>query len=463
MSKTLRQILAAVVLVAGIGAAISAGAQNSPGPKVAHFTLPNGLEVVVVPDRRAPIVTHMIWYKVGSADEQAGKSGIAHFLEHLMFKGTQKNPAGFFSQVISDVGGRENAFTSSDYTAYFQRVPREHLARMMELEADRMNGLVLTDQVVLPERDVVLEEHNSRVANSPRARLSEQLDAALFLNHPYGRPVIGWRPEIEKLNRQDALEFYRRFYGPNNAIVVVAGDVDAEQVRVLAQNTYGKIARRSEFGPRVRPQEPPPVAARTVTLSDPRVEQATFQRVYLVPSVTTAKRGESEALEVLANIIGGGASSRLYRKLVVEKGLAVSAGASYQGATLDATRFGVYGAPQPGTTLVQLEEAVDTVIAEFIDKGISAEELERIKTQLIADSIYAQDNQSTLARWYGGALATGMTVDSVRTWPDRIKAVTADAVRDAARQWLDKRRSVTGYLIKDTPSTDKTPREEKRS
>ncbi len=436
----------------------SSGAQSTSGPKIAHFTLSNGLELVVVPDRRAPIVTHMIWYKVGAADEQAGKSGIAHFLEHLMFKGTEKNPAGYFSQVINDVGGRENAFTSSDYTAYFQRVPREQLAKMMELEADRMNGLVLTDAVVLPERDVVLEEYNSRVANSPRARLSEQIEASLFLNHPYGRPVIGWRQEIEKLNREDALAFYRRFYGPNNAIVVVAGDVEADAVRALAQNTYGKIARRFEVTARVRPQEPPPAAARSVTLSDPRVEQPTLQRVYLVPSVTTAKRGESEALEVLATILGGGASSWLYRTLVVEKGLAVSAGASYQGTTLDATRFGIYCATQQGTSLAQLEEAMDAVVAELIDKGIGAEELERTKTRLIAESVYAQDSQSTLARWYGGALATGMTVDSVRTWPERIRTVTADAVRDAARQWLDKRRSVTGYLIKDT-----APREEKRS
>ncbi len=459
MPKILKQAFAALLLifVAPI-LATSSGAQSSSGPKVAHFTLANGLELVVVPDRRAPIVTHMIWYKVGAADEQAGKSGIAHFLEHLMFKGTKKHPAGYFSQMIADAGGRENAFTSSDYTAYFQRVPREQLAKIMQLEADRMTGLVLTDDVVLPERDVVLEEYNSRVANSPRARLAEQIEAALFLNHPYGRPVIGWRQEIEKLNREDALAFYRRFYGPNNAIVVVAGDVEADQVRVLAQNTYGKIARRFEVGPRVRPQEPLPVAARSVTLSDPRVEQSTLQRSYLVPSVTTAKRGESEALEVLANVLGGGASSRLYRTLVVEKSVAVSAGSSYEGATLDATRFGIYGATQQGTSLVQLEEAMDAVIAELSDKGIGADELERTKTRLIAESVYALDSQSTLARWYGGALATGMTVESVRTWPERIRAVTADAVRDAARQWLDKRRSVTGYLIKDA-----APREEKRS
>jgi zinc protease len=456
---------AAILIAALIAAPLSASAQDAPRSesKVAHFTFGNGLELVVIPDHRAPIVTHMVWYRVGAADEEAGKSGLAHFLEHLMFKGTKKNPIGYFSRLVASVGGQENAFTSSDYTAYYQRVPREYLAKMMELEADRMTGLVLTDEVVLPERDVVLEEYNMRVANNPRARLGEQIDAALYLNHPNGRPVIGWRPEIEKLNRQDALAFYQRFYGPNNAIVVVAGDVDPDQVRSLAESTYGKVERRFETKPRQRPQEPPPAAARSVTLADPRVEQPSVQRSYLVPSVTTAKRGESEALEVLAHILGGGNNSRLNRSLVEEQGIAVGAGAGYQGSALDPTRFSVFGTPAKGKTLLQVETAIEAVIAELVDKGISSEELERSKTRLIADSVYAQDNQSTLARWYGSALTTGLAVESVQTWPERIRAVTADQVRDAARQWLENRRSVTGYLVKNAQPAEKRSPEEKRS
>jgi zinc protease len=326
-----------------------------------------------------------------------------------------------------------------------------------------MTGLVLTDEVVLPERDVVLEEQNSRVANNPRSRLGEQMDAALYVNHPYGKPVIGWRPEIEKLNREDALAFYERFYGPNNAVAIVAGDVDPEEVRKLAEQTYGKIERRFETKPRVRPQEPPPAAMRTVTLFDPQVEQPTLQRTYLVPSATTAKRGESEALEVLAHILGGGNNSRLNRVLVEEKGLAVGAGAGYQGTALDPTKFSISAAPANGTTLPQVESAMDAVIADLVEKGISAEELERSKTRLIADSVYAQDSQSTLARWYGTALATGLNVDSVRTWPERIRAVTAEQVRDAARQYLNKQYSVTGYLVKKARPDEKHPPEEKRS
>src|SRR5712672_1371903 len=270
----------------------------------ASFTLSNGLQVVVIPDHRTPVVTEMIWYKVGSADETPGKSGIAHFLEHLMFKGTVKNPAGRFSQVVATVGGQENAFTAADYTGYFQRVPRDQLKTMMEFEADRMTGLVLTDEAVRTELQVVLEEQNMRVANNPGARLGEQMEAALYLNHPYQRPIIGWRQEIEKLTRDDALAFYKRFYTPNNAILIVAGDVAAEEVKTLAEATYGKVARVTEVAPRHRPQEPAQIAARTVTLADARVTQPSVQRYYLVPSYTSAKPGESEALEVLSHILG---------------------------------------------------------------------------------------------------------------------------------------------------------------
>src|SRR4029079_5255069 len=209
----------------------------APKPEIGHFTLGNGLEVVVVPDRRAPVVTHMVWYKVGAADEPPGKSGIAHFLEHLMFKGTAKNPAGRFSQEVASIGGQENAFPANDYTGYYQRVSREHLKTLMEFEADRMTGLVLSDEAVSPELKVVLEEQNQRVANNPRAQLVEQVEAALYLNHPYGKPVIGWRHEIEQLTREDAIAFYKRFYTPNNAVLVVAGDVTADEVKALAETT----------------------------------------------------------------------------------------------------------------------------------------------------------------------------------------------------------------------------------
>jgi zinc protease len=437
-----------LLVVALAGATIGPTAFASTGPEVTDFTLSNGLEVVVVPDHRAPVVTHMIWYKVGAADETPGKSGLAHYLEHLMFKGTEKNPGATFSKDVAAIGGQENAFTGSDYTGFFQRVPREHLKEMMALEADRITGLVLTDDVVKPELNVVLEEQNMRIANNPGARLGEQMDAALYLNHPYGRPVIGWRPEIEKLNREDALAFYRRFYTPNNAIVVIAGDVTPDEVKADAAETYGKIPDRAETNPRHRPMEPVQEAPRTVTLADSRVEQPTVTRDYLAPSETTAKPGESEALDVLAHILGSGENCRMYRSLVVDKGIALNAGAYYSGTALDYSKFGVFGSPKPGVSLRQIEEGIDTVLADVIAHGVTADELDRSKNRLIADAVYADDNQATLARWYGSALVTGQTVDMVRTWPDRIRAVTADAVQQAARTWLDRRHSVTGYLVK---------------
>jgi zinc protease len=311
-----------------------------------------------------------------------------------------------------------------------------------------MTGLVLSDDVVLPERDVILEERNQRIDNNPGAKLGEQMDAALFLNHPYGRPVIGWRHEMEQLSRGDALAFYQRFYAPNNAVLVVAGDVTPAEVKTLSEATYGKVSPMPKLAPRVRPQEPPPIAVRSLTVSDPRVEQPSVRRSYLVPSSNTAKPGESEALEVLAHILGSGSNSRLYDTLVVKKRVAVSAGAWYSGNAVDMGKFGVYGVPQPDETLPKLETEIDAVIAEVAGNGVTPEELSRAKTRLVADAVYAQDSQAAMARWYGASLTTGSTVADVLAWPDRIKAVTAEQVKQAAQQWLDKRRSVTGYLVK---------------
>ncbi len=440
-----------VALIAGFvvpsAAAFAQTAVTSPPP--ATFTLGNGLQVVVIPDHRTPVVTQMIWYKVGSADETPGKSGLAHFLEHLMFKGTSKHPAGEFSQTVLRVGGNENAFTSTDYTGYFQRVPSEQLGKMMEFEADRMTGLVLKDENVLPERDVVLEEYNMRVANNPEARLTEQMMAALYLNHPYGRPVIGWHHEIEKLDREDALAFYRRFYAPNNATLVIAGDVDPNEVRPMAERTFGLVAAQPAIPARARPQEPEPAAPRTVTLSDPRVEQPGLRRSYLVPSAATAASGESTALDVLAQLMGGGSNSYLYRRLVIDRPLAVNAAAAYQSVSLDPTQFTISVAPKSGVPFVQVEQVIDEVISDIGQNGVRTEDLERVKTQLIAEAIYAHDNQATLARWYGSALTSGLSIEDIRSWPERIRAVTADQVRQVAQKWLDKKRSVTGYLVKD--------------
>ncbi len=416
------------------------------GANAVTAMLDNGLEIVVIPDRRAPVVTHMIWYKVGAADEPPGRSGIAHFLEHLMFKGTTKHPGNEFSAKVAEIGGQENAFTSADYTAYFQRVAKEHLGLMMAFEADRMENLVLTEDVVAPERQVVLEERAQRVDNDPGARLGETMDAMLYVNHPYGTPVTGWEDEIKALSAKSAIEYYDRYYTPNNAVLVVAGDVEPEAVIALAKDTYGKVARRAEPPQRVRPAEPVLHGARVVRLADEQVRQPSVREAWLVPSYANAQPGEAEAIDLLADILGSGATSRMYRKLVVEDKLATSAGGWYQSSGIDQTRFMIYGVPNDGVTLEDLRDGLRAVINDVAENGITAEELDRAKRKVLASAIYSQDSQSSLARIFGSSLTTGNTVADVQQWPERIQQVTAEQVQAAAQKYLTGDNSVTAYL-----------------
>ena len=414
---------------------------------ISHSRLDNGMDVVVIPDRRAPVITHMVWYRNGSADDPAGKSGIAHFLEHLMFKGTARHPQGEFSEIVAELGGQENAFTSTDYTAYFQRAAKEHLPVLMEFEADRMTGLVLSDEIVDPERDVVLEERRMRTDSDPGSQLNEAVQATLYSHHPYGTPIIGWSHEIEGLGRADALAYYHRFYTPENAILIVAGDVDNDEVVALARETYGRVPARGETPVRVRQREPEPRAHRLVTLADPKVEQPSAQRVYMVPSYKTEKPGEAAALEVLAHLLGGGSTSLLYKALVLDRKIAVAAGAYYMGTALDETRFFLWGIPTEEVSLETLDAAIEEIVHGMGQTLVDAADLTRAQTRLVADAVYAQDNQASLARWYGAALSTGLTVEAVERWPSDIEAVTAEDVRAAAATWLRKRRAVTGFLV----------------
>ena len=410
------------------------------------FTLANGMQVVVVPNRRAPVVVHMVWYRVGAADEPVGKSGIAHFLEHLMFKGTETIPPGEFSKIVASNGGRDNAFTSQDYTAYFQNVARDKLELVMKMEADRMRNLVLTDKEVLPERDVVLEERRSRTDNDPGSQLYESAQSALFMNHPYRLPVIGWKHEIQGLTTEDALAFYRRFYAPNNAILIVAGDVDAQELRPLAEKYYGVIPR----GPNIvreRVQEPVHYAERKVELRSPRVRQPSWSRTYLAPSYRTAEGNEAYALQVLSQIIDGGATTRLYRELVVVQGVASSVGAWYSPDQYDLGLFNISVSPRPGKTLDEAEAALRLQIDKLIRDGITDKELERAKQSMVSSAIYVRDSLRAAPNILGRALTTGRTVADVEAWPERISAVTREQVEEAARALFTSRRSVTSVLV----------------
>lgn len=415
------------------------------------FTLDNGLEVVVIANRRAPIVTHMVWYKVGAADDPRGKSGIAHFLEHLMFKGTDTLGPGEFSAIIARNGGQENAFTGQDYTGYYQTVAKDRLEIVMKYEADRMTNLKLSDEVVLPERDVVLEERRSRIDRNPGSQLGETLHAVLYLNHPYGLPAIGWEEEIRSLTREDAIDFYRRWYAPNNAVLIVAGDVEPEEVRALAETYYGVIPAR-EVPVRARPPEPEQNAARRVILKNERVRQPAVTISYLAPSYRSGASEHVEALQVLDEILGAGSTSRLYRSLVMEQALAASATSSYGANTLDLSAFTLYGSPRPDVPVEQVEAALRQELARLLEDGVGEEEVEIAKRRMIAQAVYARDSLDTGPRIFGRALTTGQTVAEVEEWPERIRAVTAEQVNAAAKAVFDDRRSATGLLLPEPTS-----------
>ena len=410
------------------------------------FTLGNGLKVVVVPNHRVPVVTHMMWYKAGSADEPSGRSGIAHLLEHLMFKATKSRASGEFSRLVARNGGRENAFTSHDYTAYYQTVAVDRLPLMMELEADRMTNLVLVAEEVETERRVILEERRQRTDNNPRAILREQVNAALFLNHPYRKPIIGWEHEIRGLHIDELRAFYNRWYAPNNAVLVVAGDITAARLRPLAEKYYGAIAR-APTPERRRPQEPPQRAERRVTLYDQRVRQPAWSRSFVAPSYVSGETRHAYALEVLDEVMGGGATGRLYRALVVERKLAVSAGSYYDADGLGPSRFVIVASPRPDVAMEDMVAVLEAVLARLLADGVTAEEVGRAKKRLSASAVYARDSLSTGARVLGAALASGRDIESVERWPERIAEVRVGDVNAAARAVLRREGSVTALLL----------------
>jgi zinc protease len=409
------------------------------------FTLANGLQVVVVPFHRAPVVTQMLYYKVGAFDDPAGKSGIAHFVEHLMFRGTKETPPGAFSRTVAENGGRENASTGPDYTTYYQSVAVDRLELVMKLEAERMTDLAITEEQVTPEREVIIEERRSRVDNVPEALLDEQRQAVLLLNSHYRLPTIGWLHEMRGLGAEDAQRYYRAWYAPNNAILVVAGDVTTERVRALAEKYYGPIPSRPVP---VRQQliEPSKVAATRLEMTSDRVASAQWSRSYLAPSYLDADGRSADALEVLAELLGGGNSSRLYRSLVVEKKLATSAGAVYYGQRGTGS-FMTYAEPRQGVAIADLEAALVGEVAAFLREGALAEDVERVKQRLQASAVYSRDSLSGPARIIGASLAVGRTLEQVEAWPERIGAVTSDQVTTLAREILKDDAAVTAILL----------------
>jgi zinc protease len=423
---------------------LSAAASAAQPPKTFQFVLQNGLQVIVVPDHRAPVVTQMLVYKVGAVDDPPGLSGLAHFFEHMMFRGTKSLPGAGFSQTIARNGGDDNAFTTHDYTVFHEQIARDKLRIVMHLEADRMANLDLSDSAVAAERDVVLEERRLRVDNDPEALTQEQAEAALFLSHPYGRPIAGWPDEIRHIGRTEAQDFYRRHYGPNNAILIVAGDTTVDEVRSAAEAEYGavsphELAARADYG------QPPRLGETRLLIARSDAKVPMLLRIYRVQSYAEAAPGHAEALEVLARLLGGDASV-LYRRLVVERRLATDVSAAFDGYARDAGEFIITAQPRPGVSLEALEHGLDDAMAPYLRKPPSKAELSRAKIQLTSGATFRRDSQFDMASAYARALAVGLTPYDVQQWPSRIQAVSAKDVRDAASDSLLRKESVTAYL-----------------
>ena len=365
-----------------------------------------------------------------------------------MIKGTDILAPGEFSQTVDAKGGSDNAFTSYDYTAYFQRVAADRLELMMQMESNRMNNLVITPEGVATERQVVIEERNQRTENNPGALANEQFRAAQYQNHRYSVPIIGWRHEIDELSTADLQEFYDLYYAPNNAILVVAGDVDPDEVLELARTYYGSIPAEAQLPERVRPEEPPQRAERRITFVDPRVSQPYLLRSYLAPERDPGAQKEAAALVYLAELLGGSSfTSDLGQALQFDAQTAVYTNASYGGSSLDDTTFTFAIVPAEGVTLSDAELAMDRGIAEFMTAEIEPARMDSIRMQLRASEVYALDDVSGLARRYGAALTQGLTVADVQAWPDLLQAVTVEDVKSVAEKVLNRDQAVTGWVV----------------
>ena len=411
-----------------------------------YFQLENGMDIVTIPNHRSPVVVHMVWYRVGSGDDPNGKSGLSHFLEHLMFKGTESHPSGTFSKLVAVNGGRENAFTSADYTGYFQNIAKERLPLVMKLEADRMRNLTLTENQVLLERKVILEERNTRVENVPSSMLLEQMKGALYIRHPYGTPIIGWEHEMQDLSLEDVLSFYNKHYYPNNATLVVAGDIGSSEVLELAKKYYGPI-KPYKFELRKRLEEPAHVAPRRVIYKNPRVPQPNIFRSYLAPSYVSNDRSYSLPLEVLSELLGGKITSLFYQELVVKQKLATWAGTSYNPMSLDKTTFTIYLSLKDKIDVDEAEAALNNLIAKILQNGIEDSLVEAAKNRMIANLLYSLDSPAGVANIFGSALSIGMTVQDIEDWSKNVALVSNEEIMEAARYLFLDKKSVTGLLL----------------
>ena len=423
-----------------------------------EYLLDNGLKLIVKQDHRSPVVVTQIWYKAGSIDELNGVTGVAHVLEHMMFKGTEKVPNGEFSKKIAAAGGRENAFTSYDYTAYYQQLHKRSLPMAMELESDRMRNLILTEEEFSKEIKVVMEERRLRTDDQARSLLYEKMMAMAYQAHPYKNPIIGWMNDLENMRVEDAQEWYDRWYAPNNAILVVVGDVDAEEVFKLAQKNYGTIQKHSLLPINARkPQtEPPQVGTKRITVKAP-AELPYLIMGYHAPGIkNVATDWEPYALEILEGVLDGNASARLNKSLVRENQIANSASAGYGAMARGPSIFFLSAVPRAGKTVVELEQALRGEIEKIIKEGVTEEELARVKAQVVASHVYQLDSIYSQAMQLGRLESMGLSFRDVDTILEKLKAVTAEQIRDVTKKYFND-DSLTVAVLDPQPLDKKLP------
>lgn len=431
----------------------------SPYPDIPHvpatrYTLDNGMEVILIRHAKLPVVAHMVWYKVGSVDEPPYHSGMAHFLEHMMFQGTEHYPDEQFSHLISTHGGEHNAFTSSDFTGYYQYIAKEHLPLVMKLESDRMQHLVLKQDDFDTERKVIFEERRQRTDNVPRNRLTEQMRKYLFKGHGYEHPVIGWPEDLAALSLDDLQTFYRRHYSPANAVLVIVGDIEPDALKPEIARYYGSIPAADTDVSRESHTHHTYTGPYTTSLHDQHVASPELIRYYLAPSRHTEDKGSSYATELLAEYLGGSDTSFLYQKLVTEQKVAYHVTVSYNDLVLGPGLLAVHVYGHKDGSVEAMEHALDQSLASFLEEGIDETDLQRLQSMLYTESIYNRDSFKHIAQIYGLIAALSLPTNYIDSWPEQIIRVDRRDILDAAQHVLTPYRSITGVLLPEKKASD---------
>ena len=422
---------------------------------VEHFSLRNGLQVVVMPNTRIPAVTHMLYVKTGGADDPYGKSGLAHYLEHLMFSGTAAFPEGTYERAVQKFGGMQNAMTTRDFTLYYASVPKAQLSQVMAMESDRLSNINF-NSAAARELKVITEERAMRVENNPDALLSEQLDAITFLNHPYHQPTIGWAEDMAGFTAEDAAGFFANHYTPSNMVLVVAGDVEVSQVRKLAQQYYGSLPARAA-PKRDWPNEPPSRLMRQATMTHPNVQTPRLLRQYVAPSVRQGATAEAMPLWLMAQYLGGSQTSVLYQSLVAQQKLASSVEIGFDPLYRGPALFTIQAVAAPGVTLAELEQALDRVLDNALREMPPEVDVRRAKTQVEAAMIFAQDGLTPLAQLIGKLVMLDLDENYFYGWQEQVHTITAEQMLAAAQHTLVPSRRVTGCLLPEPAGKNAAP------